>query len=175
MSKVMEVKMKLVNEKGKLFGIINPVDLLALIVVIVVIVGIAWQLFGNKVTEVVSPNVEMTTEVIVSGAPPELCAEVERQNLVGQKLVATNNYLDATITDVRLVDYAVQVQTADGKIVNATDPTKKNIVFDISSKVARDTASPKIGNQDVKAGRTYLVKTQAFEVSGTIYYVKIGD
>lgn len=167
--------MKIVNEKGKLFGIINPVDLLALIVVIAVIVGIAWQLLGNKVTEVVSPNVEMTTEVVVAGAPPELCDEVTRQNLVGQQLVATNNFLDATITDVRFEDYVVQVQTADGKIVDATDPSKKNIVFVLSSEVARDTASPKIGNQEVKAGRTYLVKTQTFEVSGTIYYVQIGE
>ncbi len=166
--------MRLVNEKGKLFGIINPVDLLAIIVVIAVVGGIAWQLLGNKVTEVVSPNVKMTTEVVVSGAPPDLCEEVERQNLVSQQLVATNTFLDAYITDVRFEDYVVQVQTDDGKIVNATDPTKKNIVFVLSSEVVRNTASPKIGNQEVKAGRTYLVKTQTFEVSGTIYYVEIG-
>ncbi|NLM60645.1 MAG: DUF4330 family protein, partial [Clostridiales bacterium] len=39
--------MKLVNEKGKLFGLINLVDLLVLLFILLVAGGIVWKIFGN--------------------------------------------------------------------------------------------------------------------------------
>ena len=61
------------------------------------------------------------------------------------------------------------------QIVDAKDPTKKNVVFKMKFNTAKDTASPKVGSQEVRAGRTFIVKTQTFECSGTIRYVEIGE
>jgi len=167
--------MKIVNEKGKLFGIINIVDLLILAAVILVAGAIVWQLLGDKVSDAISPQAELTTVVSIAGAHPDLVAEVLRQDLVGAKVVSGNEYLDAYISDVWLDDYVEQIETADGRLVDAIDPTKKDIFVEIKSTVATDTASPKIGSQEIRAGKTYIVKTQTFECSGTIYYVQIGD
>ena len=155
--------MKIVNEKGKLFGIINVVDLLVLVVIIAVLGGIAWQLFGDKLSDAVSPQVELTAIVAIAGSHPDLVEEVLRQNLVGQKMVSGNSYLEAYISDVWLDDYIMQNPTADGSIVDAVDPTKKDIMIEIKTMVAKDTASPKIGSQEVRTGRTFIVKTQTFE------------
>ena len=46
--------MKIINEKGKLFGIINLVDLLVLLLVIAVVAVVGIKLFGTKAVEVVS-------------------------------------------------------------------------------------------------------------------------
>lgn len=167
--------MKIINEKGKLFGIINVVDLLLLIAVIAVVGAIGWQLFGSKVNDVVSPQVELTAEVVIVGTPPRIIDEVLRQDLVGKRLVAGNEYMNAVITDVWLEDYIIQAIRDDGIIVDATDPSKKDVVIKISTNVAKDTPSPKIGSQEVRAGRTFILKTQTFECSGTIRYVEIGD
>lgn len=167
--------MKIINEKGKLFGIINVVDLVVLLAVICVLGAIVWQLLGSKVNDAVSDQVEMTMVVAIAGAHPDLVAEVERQDLVGEKIVTGNQYLDAYISNVWTDDYVIQAITDDGKVLDAVDPTKKDIMVEIKSKVAKGTASPKIGSQEVRAGRTYIVKTQTFECSGTIYFVDIAD
>ena len=167
--------MKIVNEKGKLFGIINVIDLLILVAIIAVVGAIGWQLFGAQVNNAVSPQVELTAEVVIIGTAPRLVDEIERQDLVGERLVAGNEYMNATVTDVWMEDYIMQAIRADGVIVDAKDPSKKDVVVQIKTTVAKDTASPKIGSQELRAGKTFILKTQTFECSGTIRYVKIGD
>ncbi|NLP31079.1 MAG: DUF4330 domain-containing protein [Clostridiales bacterium] len=167
--------MKIINEKGKLFGIINVVDLVILIAVIAVLGSIAWQLFGTRLNDAISPQVDLTAEVVIIGTAPRLLEEIERQDLVGERLVAGNEYMNATITDVWFEDYIIQAIRDDGVIVDAIDPSKKDVVVEIKTKVAEGTPSPKIGSQEVRAGRTFIVKTQTFECSGTIRKVKIGE
>ncbi len=167
--------MKIVNEKGKLFGIINVVDLLALLAVIAVIAGIAFKLFAPKIQDASSPLVEMTTVVRVRGATTFLQQEVQRNSPVGKRMVAGSDYVDGDIIDMQFDDYVIQATTEDGRIVNAKDPAKKDIIFTIKSKVRKDTPTPKIGTQEVRAGRTFIVKTNDFETSGLVVSVDIAD
>ncbi len=167
--------MKLVNEKGKLFGLINVVDLLIFVAVIAVAGAIAWQVLGTKVNEAVSTQVELTAEIVIVGTPPRLVDEAVRQDLVGKKLVSGNDYMNAVITDIWLEDYVIQATRDDGVIVDSKDPSKKDVVVKISTTVPKGTPSPKIGSQEIRAGRTYILKTQTFECIGTIRYVDIAD
>ena len=48
--------MKIINEKGKLFGIINVVDLLVLVAAIAVVAGVGYKLFAQQIKEVASPG-----------------------------------------------------------------------------------------------------------------------
>ena len=150
--------MKIINEKGKLFGLINIVDLLVLVAAIAVVAGVGYKLFAPQIKESVQPQVELTAIVRVRGATPFLVTEVER-----------------TIEDMKIEDYAQQVTTADGRIVTAVDPDKKDIVFTIKTTVPKGTATPSIGTQEVRAGRTFIVKTNDFETSGNIDSVDIAD
>ncbi len=167
--------MKIINEKGKLFGIINVVDLLVLVAAIAVIGGVGYKLFAKQIKEVASPQVTLTMTVRVRGATPFLVAEAERNNQVGKTLVSGNSYMNAKITDMRIENYQQQVSTADGRIVTATDPDKKDIIFTIETQVSKGTPAPAIGTQEVRAGRTYIVKTNDFETTGIIDMVDIAD
>ena len=153
--------MKIINEKGKLFGIINVVDLLVLVAAIAVVAGVGYKLFAKQIKEVASPQVSLTMTVRVRGATPFL--------------VNGNSYVNAQITDMKIDDYNQQVTTADGRIVTATDPEKKDLVFTITTKVSKDTPAPAIGTQEVRAGRTFIVKTNDFETTGNIDSVDIAD
>ena len=104
-----------------------------------------------------------------------LVTEVERNSQVGKQLVSGNSYVNGTIEDMKIEDYAQQVTTADGRIVTAVDPDKKDIVFTIKTTVPKGTATPSIGTQEVRAGRTFIVKTNDFETSGNIDSVDIAD
>ena len=74
---------------------------------------------------------------------------------------------------MKIDDYNQQVTTADGRIVTATDPEKKDLVFTITTKVSKGTPAPAIGTQEVRAGRTFIVKTNDFETTGNIDSVDI--
>ena len=123
--------MKIINEKGKLFGLINIVDLLVLIAAVAVAAGVGYKLFAPQIKESVQPQVELTAIVRVRGATPFLVTEV--------------------------------------------DPDKKDIVFTIKTTVPKGTATPSIGTQEVRAGRTFIVKTNDFETSGNIDSVDIAE
>ena len=167
--------MKIIKDKGKLFGLINVVDLVILVVIVAVVLAVVWQLFGPQMNNAVAPQVELTAEVVIIGTPPRLINEIQRQDLVGERMVSGNDYVNATITDVWLEDYVMQAVRDDGGIVGAIDPSKKDVVFQMKTTVPKGTASPKIGSQEVRAGRTFIVKTQTFELSGTVRYVEIGE
>lgn len=165
--------MKIINEKGKLFGLINVVDLLVLIAAIAIVGGIGWKLFAAPVAEAVSPQVEMTSVMRIRGATPFLVSELSRNDQTGKKLVSGNDFVDATIAHMEIQDYIQQVTTADGRIVNALDPSKKDVVVIVKSKVTKGTPTPKIGTQEVRAGRTFILKTDDFETTANIDSVDI--
>lgn len=160
--------MKLITKEGKLFGIINIVDLMVLILVIALTAGIGYKLFAPKVREVASPTVTMTTICRIRGATSFMQDELNRNDQTGKKLVSGNDYVDATIESITMEDYIVQSITDEGIIVDSLDPTKKDVIVTIKSKVAKDTPTPKIGNQEVRAGRTLILKTNDFETVANI-------
>ena len=167
--------MKIINEKGKLFGVINVVDLLVLLAAIAVIAGVGYKLFAPQIASVAARQVPMTVTVRVRGATPFLVEEVQRNSQVGKQIVSGSSFTDAVITDMQIEDYVQQVTTADGSIVNALDPSKKDLVFTIETIVPEGTATPSIGTQEVRAGRTFIVKTNDFETTGNIDMVDIAS
>ncbi len=167
--------MKIINEKGKLFGVINVVDLLVLVAAVAVAAGVGYKLFAPQIAEATAKQVEMTVTVRVRGATPFLVEEVERNSQIGKKIVSGNSFTNATITDMKIEDYVQQMPTADGEIRDAVDPSKKDLVFTIETTVPEGTASPSIGTQEVRAGRTFIVKTNDFETSGNIDMVDIAE
>ena len=169
--------MKIINEKGKLFGLINLVDLFVLIAVIAVVAGVGYKLVAPKVAEAVSPQVTMTTVLRVRGATPFLVEELQREgnDQVGKKLVSGNEYVDAEIKSLTVEDYVQQIPTADGRIANALDPSKKDVVIIVESQVRKDTPAPKIGTQEVRAGRTFIIKTNNFETTANIDSVEFSE
>lgn len=164
--------------KGKkLFGKFNVVDIVVVVLVIAMIAVVAVKIFGSKATDIVAAKTTLYTEIEVIGAAPRLIEETGRQKdtLIGTRLVSGNEYMNATVEDIWFEDYYNDVQCADGSIVYSMSPDKKNIVFLIKTEVAEGTPSPKIGSQEVRSGRTFIIKTQTFETSGTIRYVNFGE
>ena len=153
----------------------NIVDVVVILLIIALIGVIAIKLFGSKATEVVSQKVDCYAEVCIIGAVPRLYNEIERQDLIGQRMVSGNEYLTATIEDWWMQPYDVDAIRDDGVIVNSISPDKMNVYFLVKTEVAPDTPSPKIGSQELRVGRTFLIKTQTFECSGVIYRVEIGE
>ena len=122
---------------------------------------IAVAFLGDDATEAVEKKVDCYAEVTIYGARPELAEEVLRQDIVGQQTVSGTEYTGATVEDVRIEDFN-------------EDPYYKNIVVLIKTQTTENTTGPKNSNQELRAGKEYIVKTQTFEMEGIVTYVEIG-
>ncbi|MEA4824193.1 MAG: DUF4330 domain-containing protein [Clostridiaceae bacterium] len=158
--------MKIINEKGKLFGIINLVDLVCLLLVLLVAAGVGWKLLGPKVEEAVAPTTTMTSTFRIRGAYDYTLKWLEKNDLVGEKLVMGTGYIDGTkIIDVSYESYITQDMAADGTPVEVEYSTRRDVLITVESPVAKNAAILKIGTQEVRAGRTFILKTRTFEMS----------
>lgn len=167
--------MKMVDSKGKLFGMINVVDFLILVSVVLAVGAIAVQLFAQPIADAVSPTVPMTAVFRIRGATDLVQEELARNPLEGKQLVAGNSFLDAVVKQVEIVDYEVQTTTADGRIVTALDPVKKDVIITVETRVTANTPVPKIGTQEVRAGGGFIFKTKDFEMNTLIQSVIIDE
>lgn len=159
--------MKVVNEKGKLFGKINLVDLFLIVFVLIVAAGVMWKVFGAQVTQIVSNSRDVTYTVRIRGTFDRyydalIANEFPQQLLAGDSLIA-----DAYIVSAEKQEYITQVTTDDGRILDALDETKIDIMVTIQAKV-NDTAAIKLGTQELRAGKEHIIKTRFFEMYGTI-------
>lgn len=168
--------MKIINEKGKLFGIINVVDLICILIVLLLVIGVGWKLLGDKVQETVSPTTTMTTTLRIRGAQSYLIDELEKHDITGDQLVAGNDYVPgAYVKSVEFIPYVTQATTDEGVIVDAEDPTKMDVIVIVESEISSTTPILKIGTQEVRAGRTFTIKTRYFETAASIESVELAS
>ena len=139
----------------------NIVDVAVIVIILAVIAVVAVAFLGDDATEAVEKKVDCYAEITIYGAQPELADEVLRQNIVGQQTVSGTEYTGATVEDVRIEDFP-------------EDPYYKNIIVLIKTQTTENTTGPKNSNQELRAGKEYIVKTQTFEMEGIITYVEIG-
>lgn len=163
--------MKLVNEKGKLFGIINVIDLVILLAVILVAAAAVYKFAAPTVGDVVAPKSDMYVSMRIRGAMDYLNAELLKMQ-PGDKLVAGNGYIDAEIVSVESLPYLSAANTADGKFVTAADPQKYDVIVTVHSKQSKTDPILKIGTQEVRIGRGFILKTQTVEVNSIIETVE---
>ena len=85
--------MKIINEKGKLFGLINIVDLIIILALLAVIGAVGVKLLAKPVGETISPKSEMIVTMRVRGAMLYFTAEIMKIE-PGEKLVSGNSYVE---------------------------------------------------------------------------------
>lgn len=166
--------MKIINEKGKLFGLINIVDLLVLVFILLVVGGVSWKIFGNQIQDVTATTKEITYTVRIRATFPRYYDSLTSRQFPQQLAVGNELIKDAYLIKAESVPYVTQAITADGKIVDATDGTKIDILCTIEAKVS-DTDVIKVGTQEIRVGKDHIVKTKYFDMNGNIESLTMDD
>lgn len=165
--------MKLINEKGKLFGVINVIDLIILVCIILVAVALVYKFAAPAATEVISPKADMYVTMRVRGAMDYLDAEAKKHLTPGTRLIAGSDYIaGAEVVSVESVPYLSAANTDSGKFVTAADPQKSDLLITVKAKQAKNDPILKIGTQEIRIGRGFIFKTQTVEVNAIIETVE---
>lgn len=145
---------------------INIIDIIVILVILAAVAVVGVKLAGDKVQDAVSSKVNCYAEVEIYDVKASIEEEVKRQGLVGDRIVSGNSYMNATVEKI----WFEPQNPADG----LNGEMNKMVVL-IKTQVAEGTASPAVGSQELRAGKDYIVKTQTFEMTGTVRYVELGN
>jgi len=157
--------MKIVNEKGKLFGLINIIDLS--IIILILLIGSVFLLkaMGKEVGPITSSNNEQNITVTYRGTVrnDDQIKALKEKDLLISVLKPTAAY----ITSISLNKLEVPISTADGRQVYSVDPKRKELIVKFSMKTSGNGII-KLDSQDIAVGKIFILKTHTFELSGNI-------
>ena len=160
--------MKIVDEKGKLFGKINLIDLLALIITAAAVIFLAVRFLGGSGGDVINGATKLTYTAQVQAVDQPTYNEVLRQmELAGGKdqLMANGELLNAYVTKVEAVPHVSYNTDAAGNTVRSEenyDGGRWDLTFTVEANVA-DPVTSKLGTQEVRVGKSHILKTTHFE------------
>jgi hypothetical protein len=158
----------LLDEKGRIFGLINIVDLIILLVVILVAAGAAYK-FTQKSAQGKTVSVEF--QVMIPHVRPELAQSIK----VGDKMVAGGNYTGVTVKDVQFKPgYSINIDSR-GQRVESYDPYLKDVYVTNTGTTVLSSAAITMGGQEVRVGKEYYVKSRDYEFRGTVVKVEVKE
>lgn len=155
--------MKLIDKKGKLFGRIHIFDIVVILVFIAVILG-AMNKFssGNIISfDGGSKKVHVTYWVETNEYRPEYLETLK----VGDVLSEDKTYLDAKITDVKIIDDNITRVDNNGNIVVGPHPFYKRALVQVDGTLDYKEPLYDLGKQEVRVGAVIFLTTDKVDLS----------
>lgn len=168
--------MKLIDEKGKLFGKVNVVDLIVFLIVVGVVCAVTYRLTSSRVN--VGGGNPVTTDeqyCYVTLYSSLVVPEISQSLNVGDKLVANSKYTDAEIVSIDEKPAAYVATNSEGEAVLSEHPIWKDLTVVVKEKVDPTSVILKVGNQEARVGYSYILKTQTVETNCKIRGIEFKD
>lgn len=159
----------MIDEKGRLFGKINIVDLLVIIVVVILAVVLGMKFLGKGETlPGPAQATKLTYTVRVNGVYPEVYEDIKKW-VPGDKLMASGQILPAQVVAVEAQPHqdTATLNTSNGVLILPLDGDLLDLTFTIEADVM-NTVTNEVGTQEVRTGKPHIVKTQHFELTNGI-------
>lgn len=158
--------MHIVDEKGKIFGNLNIIDLFVVVILIVAVALLGTKL-ANRNSSGVTGTTKLTYTVEVDAVEPAVYESV-KQNIPGQ-LMASGELLDGYVVSVTASpSHSGASLSTDGGALDVTvRDDLLDLVFTIEANVA-NTVTNEVGTQEVRIGKSHIVKTTKFELASGV-------
>lgn len=161
--------MSFIDEKGKLGGKINIIDLIVILVILAAI--IAFAVLGGRGGSGTQPEHVIYT-VEVQGVDEDVYRTIQSQ--IPAQLLAADALQDGYVTAVEGVkveeDDEARIEAAKNTYYVGLHPGQAG-TYDIICTVEANIYDPvnsKIGTQEIRVGRSNIVKTATFELDNGI-------
>ncbi len=159
--------MKLINEKGKLFGIINIIDLSVLIILGLLVIGGASRLKSRPI--VVSETTPATITFEVSDVRFATVENIKEGDPIYH--YDKGGYI-GIIEDVQYSPYKEPVEV-DGKLVNMEVPEKYVASFKVKADVKNNPDVIIAGDEQIRIGVEFRVKNKSIALFARVMGIEI--
>lgn len=162
--------MKIIDEKGRLFGKLNIIDLLVILLIAAIAVAAVMKFTGADTANdhydaSLNRNIEYTVICRVVYNP--IVAEAKKE--VGNQLMAGGELVEGCF--IKAVDVEPHYDTYvdnEGKMQKQLSEDYSDVVFTIAGEAPFVNNAYKVGTQEVRVARSHIVKTLTFEMTGTV-------
>lgn len=146
--------MKLVDEKGRLFGVFNIVDL-CIVVFVVAVAFVAYTFLNNIVTNT-APEKNLRITMELKNVEKELCDAIEVDKTVFDRV---GNQEFGMLTDVRIKPAVeVVISKLDGSVNEIEVPNRYNVELDMELTT----------DEEVYVGKDISIATKDFTGAGYV-------
>ncbi|WP_066495994.1 DUF4330 domain-containing protein [Abyssisolibacter fermentans] len=157
--------MKIIDNKGKLFGLINVIDLLVLLIIVLAVGGVGYKL-KNRPTSLGGSNTQkVTLSVEVSGVRQATVDGMQEEDKLFH--YDRGNYF-GQIKKIEVLPYKEAVATSEGKVVLADVPEKFNVFLEVESDAAISDSLVVVGGEHTRIGSQFRLKNKKIAVFGTV-------
>lgn len=161
--------MRLIDNKGKIFGIINIIDLAIIIILVVLIVG-GINRFKRISPQVVTEGQKAIVKVEISKVRQPTVDGIE----VGDILYHYDKgQVFGKIISKEVVNSKEPVGTSDGKIVLSDIPGKYDVILNVEANATNTSNVIIIGGEHTRIGSRFRLKNKKIAVFGTILGVDL--
>lgn len=166
---------KIIDEKGKLFGLINIVDLMVVVVLLAIISVIAIRVVSPKRnaegTSVIDGKKEAYVTLYVQNAVQESLDTLKP----GDKLVANNTFTTAEIVSIDSKPADFITTDAEGNAHVVPHPLWLDLIVVVKDEVNTSNPILKIGGQEARVNYPIILKTQQFEANSKVRSIEFVD
>lgn len=160
--------MKIIDNKGKIFGIINIIDLLAILLVALLVYGGVTRLKQSPAAEAETKKAIVTLEI--SNVRMATVDGIE----VGDPLYHYDKgTLFGTIVDKKVEPYKEPVESGDGRWVLAEVPEKYVVTMTVEADAKDSLDVVIIGGEHTRIGAQFRLKNKKIAVTSTVLGVEI--
>lgn len=163
------------EKNGKLFGKINLIDLLVLLVALLAVAFLGMKLSGGN-DAVVASTTEILYTAKVDGVDREVYENVlafveqaKQAGAEGDQLLAGGELINGYVVDVTATDRDDQVEfvinNQNVAVTNVKD--RVDVTFTIKGQV-ENANTTELGTQEIRVGKGHIVKTTHFELTNAI-------
>jgi hypothetical protein len=158
--------MSFIDKKGRLFGLINVIDLLVIILVVAVVARFALNPQKSSLT-----NEEKKIQVVLLVKDVrDATANVIKEGDVVRE-TKTNNRL-GKVTKVEVKPAETLVTTADGRVLNVPNPVLKDVYVTVEGSATVGENAIVLGGTEVRIGTALQMKTNLYAVVATVMEIK---
>jgi hypothetical protein len=156
-------------EKGKLFGLLNIVDIIVILLVVGAVVGVAAKTSVLRKMVVKSTVSYVRTQVFVddilpvSAAAPKV-GDVVRELSSGDEL--------GVVKDVKVEDHVEKASDAQGNWHMNPVPGRKTVILSLEGDLTAYNHQFRVGTMNVKVGSKITISSDLYQFEGVIIGVE---
>ncbi len=161
--------MKWIDEKGRLWGRINLIDLTLILILIAALAFAGMKFLGKGEIQIIAEKQTVTFTLFTNSVFPFVKDQMQEGDEV--RLVGNNAVL-GTIESLEIKTGYGLIATADGRWIEADIPNKYSIDIVIKGEATKSGEAFTIGGTPLLAGNEITIKGPKYTVKGLISYVK---
>ena len=157
------------EEKSRRKGRFNIVDIVVILILLAGAAFVGMKFLGSDdpgSAAAPGPRIEYT--VLVPAVRAEVCESIMEYKTANVQLMANGELVDGHVVDITYQPH-INYEVGDNGEVNPSEEVGENarvdMVFTIQA-TANNTVTYKVGTQEVRIGKTHIVKTTEFELEG---------